>query len=293
MSNDTSNSSSHESSSLLTAPSIESALEIKHSITQQVEKKDLFVFLGKPSFRVLSDQELADIRHWLRNLDYNEELPNACRTYSRCLTANNYDYAVVYRVGENVIVADAKYPEQEWLATITHLLVYGPINEQHFFFFKGTFFSATTQGNHVLSDKNWTDQPFMVRRDYKRLCVYPLNLVERKVMLYPSEIRNSYLTVDADPIVGPDVSADSVHIPYYPNTNEVVKVDSTGQNFLQVASVSDGNVQGYPLKQLRGKDASGTSRWRANSALKMIHLTDVASEAIPHKLIAGVFFFNP
>ena len=123
-----------ESGSLLTAPSVESAYKVKNSVAgEQSENRDVFIFLGKPAFKVLSDQELADIRYWLRTYPYCGELPNA---YSRCLATTDYDFSVVYRVGENVIVTDAEYPEREWLATITHLLVYG----QHHFFLKGPSF---------------------------------------------------------------------------------------------------------------------------------------------------------
>ena len=170
----------HSNSCVLTASSVGAALEVKG------ESRGAFVFLGKSSCRVLSDQELSDINHWLADLNMCGELPNACRTYSRCMGTTDFNFSVVYRVGENVIVTDVDHPEREWLATITHLFVYGPVNNQHHIFFKGTFFSAVTRGSCVSVDRGWTNQPFMVQKDYKRLCVYPLATINRKVMLYPS-----------------------------------------------------------------------------------------------------------
>ena len=51
---------------------------------------------------------------------------------------------------------DAIYPGRERLATITHIMVYGPVNNHFHFFFKGTFFSAIPQHSGCLSDTQWT-----------------------------------------------------------------------------------------------------------------------------------------
>lgn len=155
--------------------------------------------MGKPSFKVLSDRELADIRYWLRNVEIIGELPNACRTYSRFLGTGDYDFSIVYRVGENVIATDVDHPSREWLATITHILVYGPVNNQYHYF-KGTFFSAEIHGTGLLTDRNWTNQPLMVHRDFHRLCVYPLKSIYRKVMMYSSGVKDTFLTIDLDPL---------------------------------------------------------------------------------------------
>ena len=126
----------------------------------------------------------------------------------------------------------------------------------------------------------------MMRRDYKRLCVYPLKSVDRKVMLYPG-IGNSYLIIDVDPIV--DFSSESVQIPYYPATGDVVRIGDSGQNFLHVASVSEGNVEGYRLRKLRGTPI----RWKAQTEISRTELTAIVSKPIHHKIVAGIFFFSP
>ena len=93
---------------LPTASSVNGAIQLKNSLVNETNdqtKRCLKsgIFLGKSCFRSLPDQELADIQYWLRNENIQEELPNACRTYSRFLGTTNYDFSVVYRVGENVI----------------------------------------------------------------------------------------------------------------------------------------------------------------------------------------------
>ncbi len=47
----------------------------------------------------------------------------------------DYDLSIVYRVVEIVIATDPVYPEREWLATLTHIIVYGPVNCKYIPFF--------------------------------------------------------------------------------------------------------------------------------------------------------------
>ena len=84
----------------------------------------------------------------------------------------------------------------EWVIKITHFLVCGPVSGIYFRFVKGIFYAAKTLRGVVEMD-TWTGLPLTIRKDYRRLCVYPLDLLDRKVIMYPADSsRTSSLVVD-------------------------------------------------------------------------------------------------
>lgn len=112
---------------LLSASSVENAVQLKQFLCSHESLPENVntclkqgIMLGKPSYH-LSERELADIRYWMRNVDKELQLPNACRTYSRILKPNDYDMAIVYRTGEHVIIRDAESEDKEWLVELSLL----------------------------------------------------------------------------------------------------------------------------------------------------------------------------
>ena len=91
----------------------------------------------------------------------------------------------------------------------------------------------------------------MIRKDYRRLCVYPLNLLDRKVMVYPADSSRSFLVIDPDvPITFKEIS-----IPYYPKANYVVWVKLNTRGLLVQAKHVDHDKEcfhGHELRQVRG-----------------------------------------
>ena len=118
----------------LSASSVDAAIKLKEFLASKTSlSADVKyclsngIMLGKCSYRVLTEQELNDIRHWLRNVEIDHELPNTCQTYAQVQKHNDYDMYVVYRTGEFVIVNDAEHKRTERLVHLTDVIVYGPI----------------------------------------------------------------------------------------------------------------------------------------------------------------------
>lgn len=213
-------------------------------------------------------------------MDLPANPPNACKPYARFLKPNDYDWSVVYRVGEHVVVSDTEYTEREWVATITHILVYGPIQSLYYYFMKGDFLAAVTHRGEVSHD-SWTGQALMVRKNYQRYTVYPLECIDRKVMLYPSG--NNFLTIDPDNLV----SCTPVHIPYVSKPGDVVLLSSEPASVINVTSVSSSTATGYQLVKVRGHPP----RYKRGQ-LKTVTFQDIKCVVQHHKNAGCYYFLN-
>ena len=128
----------------------------------------------------------------------------------------------MYRVGEYVAVQDHQSEGTEWIVQITALLVYGPVNNAYAHFFNGNYFAAKTLADGSVHKDEWTSQPKLIRKQYKRLCIQPVRYIERKVMLSTTNTRhNHYLCIDPDPCV----SVSTINIPPYPAINDEIEVE--------------------------------------------------------------------
>ena len=116
------------------------------------------IMLGKCSYWLLTEQELNDIRHWLRDVPVDHELPNTFQTYAWIQRSNDYDMHIVYRTGEFVTVNDAESERTEWLVNLTPIIVYGPIMKKYYHFLNGTYFAAKTHRG-ALDYDSWTGGP--------------------------------------------------------------------------------------------------------------------------------------
>ncbi len=164
------------------------------------------IVVGSPHLTMLSDRQVANIKYCLATFNPLDELPQpfskVVRTYSRVVKMNDYDLGVTYRKGDTVIVSDYEQP-QEWVMQVTEFLVYGPIFDQYYHFIDGEYFVPKLVSGNLDID-SWTQQQWMMKRNFERLRVQPINQLQRKVMLYPhSWLQNHFLTIDP---IGPIVT---------------------------------------------------------------------------------------
>ena len=180
----------------------------------------------------------------------------------------DFDLGVVYRIDEHVIVRDAEDDLKEWVTKITAFYICGPINGSYHLFFKGKFYAAKIVCG-VMETDPWTGQSLIIPKDYRKLCVYPLRLLDRKVMLYPADTKPSlpFLVIDPNcPISVKDI------VPYYPTINEVVRVKISTRSSPILVLVKEINheesfLRGHELRQIRG---TCTGRFAVTS--KIIHI---------------------
>ena len=55
------------------------------------------IFLGKPTYVSLSEQELSDIQYWLRDLA-GQKFPIVCQAFSRIFKVSDFDLGCVYKM---------------------------------------------------------------------------------------------------------------------------------------------------------------------------------------------------
>ena len=244
---------------LLQSKSLKVAVQMKEFISQHDLSPDLAacyesgIMLGAPQFVVLSSRQLQDIRHWISVLNPGKEIPEnlpcTANSYPRILKVLEYDFSTVFRTKEYVLLSDYDQPK-EWLMQISDFLVYGPLFERYYQFVDGTYFVAKTVRGEVVMDE-WTNQPWMVRRQFERLRVQPMKLLCRKVMVYP-DIHNSrqYLTIDPD---GP-VEIKEIAIPVYPKVHGVAKFSNNPVQYMIVTEATRNIIKGYKMRQIRGRN---------------------------------------
>ena len=97
----------------------------------------------------------------------------------------------------------------------------------------------------------WTGLPKMIRKDYRRLCVYSLNFLDRKVMVYPADSsRSSFLIIDPDA----PITVKDINIPYYTKANVVCVKLNTRTLLVQAKQINHDKqcFHGHELRQVRG-----------------------------------------
>ena len=88
----------------------------------------------------------------------------------------------------------------------------------------------------VVEMDTWTGIPLMIHKDYRRLCVYPLDLFDNKVIMYPADSsRTSFLVVHLDA----PLFIKSVNASYYPKADNVVRVRVNMRTLLVLATHVD------------------------------------------------------
>lgn len=173
--------------------------------------------IGSEETITLQDDQLNDIKYWLQQDGIHPLVPsNVATTFKRVLNITDHGIGKVYRIGEHVTLRDTVDDSREWLMEISMFIVYGPVQSCYYFFVDGTYFVSKVRGSSVDKDE-WTSQPIMVRREFRRLCVQPLQNMCRKVMLYNFE-GNNFLITDPDCLVIPT----HIDVPIFPIAEEII-----------------------------------------------------------------------
>ena len=124
----------------------------------------------------------------------------------------------------------------------------------------------------VVEMDTWTGLPIMIRKDYRRLCVYPLDLLDRKVSVF--------LVVDLD--------APLSRVSMFP-TDDVVHVRVNTRRTLLVLATNVDHAQqcfeGHELRQVRGY----SDRFSKQSRTISFCCCDVV-DLVPHRSIAGCVY---
>ena len=183
------------------------------------------IMMGKESILLLDTQQIADLEYWIQadNLSpmvSTYDMLNVARGFKKIVKINSYGIA---RVGEYMYVAvqDHLSASMEWIVQITGFIVYGPVNNEYAQFYNGIYFAARTLADGSIDIDECTNQPKLVRKQYRWLCIQPVRYIERKVMLYAIDTRhNQYLCIDPNHCV----SITAIDVPHYPEVNEIVEV---------------------------------------------------------------------
>ena len=96
------------------------------------------IFLGKPTYVSLSEQELSDMQYWLQDLR-DQTFPIVCQAFARIFKVNDFDLGCVYRINEHAIVRDNDDENTEWLVKFENFLVYGPVAGSFHYYLKESF----------------------------------------------------------------------------------------------------------------------------------------------------------
>lgn len=162
----------------------------------------------------------------------------------------------------------------------------GPVNGSYYSFIKGTFYAAKTVRGVIETDA-WTGLPKMIRKDYRRLCVYPLNFLDRQVVVYPADSsRSSFLIIDPDA----PITVKDINIPYYLKANDVVRVKLNTRTLLVQAKQVNHEKQcfhGHELRQVRGC----SDRFNILSRTITFNCCDVLN-VVSHRYIAGYVYID-
>ena len=222
------------------------------------------IFLGSSKVKKLSEQQKADITYWIQRQNSSTSVPldeigDLANCYSRILKVGELHKATVFRENEHVILLDADVEGREWVMKIKQLFTYGPVLSKYYCFVDGEYYVTKTVGGRVDYD-NWTGQPMLIPRQFRRLCVQPLRYVDRKAMLYPvGERQPQYLVIDPE---GP-IDLEDVTIPYLPSEQEVVLINNG--TLVHVSAVTANKVTGYPLRKIAGRNPRWTYQSREPS----------------------------
>ena len=154
---------------------------------------------------------MNDVRYWLQQEGISlSDIPHVAPSFKRVVKLTDYGIGKIFRVGEYVTLRDTVDDSREWLLEIVMLIVYGPVNGQYHFFVEGKYFILKSRASEVETD-DWTGQPVMIRRNFRRLCVQPLSNILRKVMSYKFE-GNNHLIIDQEcPVIPADIQ-----VPVFP-----------------------------------------------------------------------------
>ena len=205
---------------VLAESTISSAIALKEHIdhlspssTIVSEALDKGIAVGSLNFQTLEPRQYADIGSHLPLR--NSTLPLTCRSFKKLVKSDRCDLAIVYRVGETIVINDPIDDQKEWVMTITSFILYGPVENKYHIFVDGTYYAARVTAQSTIEVDDWTEKEKMIKKNYNNLRVQPTNLIDHKVMLYPNPNNltnpNYYLVIDQEQLdyTLPDVPSES------------------------------------------------------------------------------------
>ncbi len=136
-----------------------------------------------------------------------------------------------------------------------------------------TYYITKTNTAGSLDYDSWTSQLKMIPREFRRLCLQPMTLIDRKVMMYPRLHLNRvqyFLTIDPD---GP-LNLDKVCIPYRPKERQVVSLENGMVVYVDCIEHSSYSFEGYTLRKIGGRNP----QWTQSSEKQTFSLLVVCRE---------------
>ena len=249
------------------------------------------IMIGKESILLLDTQQIADIEYWVQagnlalSTSTQDNMHHVARAFKKVVKINSYGIASIYRVGEYVAVQDHLSEGTEWIVQITGFFVYGPVNNEYAHFFNGNYFSAKTLADGSVDEDEWTIQPKLVRKQYRRLCIQPVRYIERKVMLYAIDTRhNQYLCIDPNHCV----SISTIDVPHYPELSEVVEVKGSVYFIVAEVEAETEQVKCHPLYKV----GSFNPRWKPSLLETVTQPFSDIIRNIPYDKRAGCYYEN-
>ena len=114
------------------------------------------------------------------------------------------------------------------------------------------YYVAKSLSSNQIDVDEWTGQP---KRDFKRLCLQPLRLLDRKVIFHKNQISNAlyFLSIDLEK----PINILNPVVPHYPTRGEVVEIVLNGATkMVLVESVDEINQKfnGYRLVKVGGRN---------------------------------------
>ena len=268
---------------LLNTKTASSAIELKEylsSVEVSLEVQRCLasgIMIGCEQTISLQDRQMNDVQYWLQQEGISlSDIPNVAPSFKRVLKLTDYGIGKIFRVGEYVTLRDTVDDSREWLLEIVMFIAYGPVNGQYHFFVEGKYFISKSRASEVETD-DWTGQPVMIRRDFRRLCVQPLSNILRKVMIYKFE-GNNHLIIDPEcPVIPADIQ-----VPVFPKVTEIIQ--TLDDKLVQVTSINTESktVHGFLLRKVGGRNP----RWSIQRSELSIPFLNIV-RIVPHVFHAG------
>ena len=266
-------------------PLVSSSISEAFAIKEEIEKEALNtcdlsqgIMIGQGKVIQLNDQQKRDLSHWL-HVDQSALLPS-CLLYKKALKVLEHGTALVFRKGETAILLDAEVDDREWVVQIESFLLYGPLNGEYF---GDSLYYVSKTAGETLDFDEWTGLPKLVQRNFRQLCIQPINLLSRKVILYNAGTYS--LTIDPDK---PVVSSCTVSVPHYPASGEVVELEDKRMFLIEDIDREEKKFKGYRLKRIGGTNG----RWTKTSFTALTLPITLVAKNYKYKLNASCIYIE-
>ena len=98
------------------------------------------ILIGKCEQHQLSVNQKKDLSFWISK--HGGTIPDIVPCYKKLIKCDDFDVALVYRVGEHVVLEDPDNNRIEWVLKIKKFLLFGPFKGMYFTFLDGQYYRA-------------------------------------------------------------------------------------------------------------------------------------------------------